>query len=78
MIRLEYLRRARGFTQQALAEQICYSGSMICRLERHRPNPAMVGKRLRAALESYFGLSFDALMADVNPIAAPTKRQEAD
>ena len=77
MIRLEFLRRAKGLTQQALAEQIHYSGSMICRLERHRPKPTTVGKRLRAALEGYFGLSFDALMADVEPTTGPVKGQEA-
>lgn len=65
MCRLEYLRRARGLSQQALGERIHYSGPMICRLERHLPDAMTVNRRLRAALEGYFNEPLEKLLSPV-------------
>lgn len=67
MCRLEYLRRARGLSQEALGDRVHYSGAMICRLERHLPDPAIVNRRMRAALEQYFGEPLEKLLSRVEP-----------
>lgn len=65
MSRLEFLRRTKGLSQGSLGDRIYYSGSAICRLERNRPNPATVGRRLRVALEGFFGEPLEHLLTEV-------------
>lgn len=65
LTRLEFLRRARGMTQADLGRAILYSRSMISVLEHTRPAPDTVSPRLKAALEVFFGESFEALMEPV-------------
>lgn len=65
MIRLEFLRRAKGLTQGELGEAILYSHGVISGLERGRPAPETVGRRLRDALERFFGESLESLMSPV-------------
>jgi len=65
MTRLEYRRRAQGLTQEDLGTKILYNRNLISRLERERPASELVNKRVRAALESYFGESFARLMEPV-------------
>lgn len=64
MTRLEYLRRNRRLSQQKLGEAVLYSRFVIARLERDKPKAELVGIRLKKALESYFGESFEELMKD--------------
>lgn len=70
MTRLEYRRRLEGLTQEALGAKILYGRNTISRLERDRPSRDDVHIRVRTALETYFGESFEALMQPVQDTLA--------
>jgi len=65
MPRLEFERRKRNMNQNELAAAVLYSKNAISRLEHHRPEPELVGLRLKAALEKYFDMAFETLMEEV-------------
>jgi len=64
MTRMEYLRRKRGLSQDAVGEEIHYSRGTISQIENGRiPNlDRRGGKRLRLALESFFCQPFEQLI----------------
>jgi len=76
MTRLEYRRRAQGLTQEDLGTKILYNRNTISRLERDRPASELVNKRVRAALESYFGEPFKRLMQTVKDPRPHAPEQE--
>lgn len=66
MTNLEYLRRARGLTQEKLGAELGYkSGVMICLIEKHKPPRGMISKRLVSELEEFFGESIERLLEAV-------------
>ena len=78
MTRLEFRRRAQGLSQEELGTKILYNRNLISRLERERPTSEFVNKRVRAALESYFGESFERLMQTVkDPRPRPPEQERA-
>ncbi|MGO9122068.1 MAG: hypothetical protein ACLQPD_31205 [Desulfomonilaceae bacterium] len=65
MTHLEFERRKRGLRQTDLGNLILYDRAVISNLERLQPEPAAVGKRLRAALEGFFGEPLEKLLSPV-------------
>lgn len=62
MIRLELERRKRGLTQEDLGQGILYSRQVISNLEHETPPVDAVGRRLKAALERFFGIPISDLL----------------
>jgi len=65
MTRLEFERRQRGLTQADLGRSILYDRAVISRLEHQQPRPEEVNRRLKDALERFFGLDFHVLLKPV-------------
>jgi len=74
MTRLEFERRQRGLTQADLGRSILYDRAVISRLEHQQPRPEDVNRRLKDALERFFGLDFDALLKPVCKVPDLSRR----
>jgi len=61
---LELQRRLRGLTQDQLAEKIMFSRARISWLENCNPPIERVGRRLRGALEQFFGIPLEELLRE--------------
>jgi len=64
---LELARRTRGLSQTDLANEVLYSRSVISHLEGCSVDPEQVNRRLRRALETYFGSPLEHLLTEVQP-----------
>jgi|GEM_PF-1570965 len=71
MTELEFRRRSLGLSQSALGQRIIYSKAVISNIEKNSPSPNTIHPRLRAALENFFGLPLEKLLAEVTR-ASPT------
>jgi ribosome-binding protein aMBF1 (putative translation factor) len=68
---LERERRARGLSQTELADHLLYSAAIVSRLETGAISVDQTGRRLRHALETFFGLSLQELLSNVMPKSKP-------
>ncbi|MGO9116830.1 MAG: helix-turn-helix domain-containing protein [Desulfomonilaceae bacterium] len=65
MKRLELERRRRDLSQADLGEKLLYCKTMVSNLENGRLCADEVHKRLRKALEDYFGVTLEELLTNV-------------
>lgn len=65
MCRLQFERRKRGLSQEALGKELNYRGERIYWLEHPNRKPEEVNRRLRKIVEDYFGISLEMLLGPV-------------
>jgi len=77
MTELEFRRRSLGLSQSALGQRILYSKAMVSNMEKNSPSPNTVHPRLRAALENFFEVPLEQLLAQVTS-ALPTDKRSTE